>query len=126
MRQGKAADGDHLLGLLGRASLRSSLPLIPTLRKWEERMLQTSSSNTGNYDWISSLTYKSMATSSPSPADLQGLVGQARARNRSLSVTGMLLYEKGSFFRLLKARQTRSMRFGLRSSRMSGTITSRC
>lgn len=52
--------------------------------------------------WIGSLTYKSVATASPSVADLDALVGRARVRNRDLSVTGMLLYEEGSFLQTLE------------------------
>jgi blue light- and temperature-responsive anti-repressor len=65
-------------------------------------MLESSSNQTSDDGWISCLTYKSVATSSPSEADLHGLVGRARARNRSLSVTGMLLYEDGCFLQTLE------------------------
>jgi blue light- and temperature-responsive anti-repressor len=65
-------------------------------------MLQNSSANPGNSGWISCLTYKSIATASPSATDLHALVGKARARNRQLSVTGMLLYEDGSFLQTLE------------------------
>lgn len=56
----------------------------------------------GDSGWIGCLTYKSVATASPSAADLEALVGRARARNRNLSVTGMLLYEDGSFLQTLE------------------------
>lgn len=65
-------------------------------------MLQNSSASSGNSSWISCLTYKSIATASPSPTDLHALVGKARARNRKLSVTGMLLYEDGCFLQTLE------------------------
>lgn len=52
--------------------------------------------------WISCLTYKSIATSAPATADLKALVGRARARNRSLGVTGMLLFENGYFLQTLE------------------------
>lgn len=95
-------DGDRLLGSTGRALLRSDLPLIPRPRKGDMRMLQNSSAISGNSGWISCLTYKSIATASPSATDLHVLVGKARARNRKLSVTGMLLYEDGSFLQTLE------------------------
>ena len=65
-------------------------------------MLQGSSENAAGGGWISCLTYKSIATASPSATDLCALVGRARARNRKLSVTGMLLYEDGSFLQTLE------------------------
>lgn len=52
--------------------------------------------------WIGSLTYKSTATATPSAGDLDVLVGEARARNRRLGVTGMLLFEDGSFLQTLE------------------------
>ena len=60
------------------------------------------SSASGHDGWIACLTYKSIATASPSAADLEVLVGKARARNRNLSVTGMLLHENGSFLQTLE------------------------
>jgi blue light- and temperature-responsive anti-repressor len=60
----------------------------------------TSAQDTGS--WIACLTYKSRAAFSPSPSDLDELVHKARARNRSLGVTGMLLYENGKFLQTLE------------------------
>lgn len=65
-------------------------------------MGQSSGDTTGDGGWIASLTYKSTATSSPGSADLQALVGKARTRNRSLGVTGMLLFEDGCFLQTLE------------------------
>lgn len=65
-------------------------------------MLQSTSQAQSSDGWIGCLTYKSLATSSPGSADLQALVGQARARNRSLDVTGMLLFENGYFLQTLE------------------------
>lgn len=65
-------------------------------------MLQSTTSQTVDDGWIACLTYKSTATSKPASADLQSLVGKARARNRSLSVTGMLLFEDGCFLQTLE------------------------
>lgn len=73
-------------------------------------MLRSANTNTGtstgissgDNGWIACLTYKSMATASPSAADLETLVGRARARNRGLSVTGMLIYEDGNFLQTLE------------------------
>lgn len=81
---------------------RSDIPLIPGLAIGDMRMLQGSSESSATGDWIGCLTYKSVATASPSPTDLRALVGKARARNRKLSVTGMLLYEDGSFLQTLE------------------------
>lgn len=65
-------------------------------------MLQNreSAQDTGSY--IACLTYKSRAAFTPSPTDLDDLVHKARARNRSLGVTGMLLYENGNFLQTLE------------------------
>lgn len=65
-------------------------------------MLQDSSSAAGDSGWIGCLTYKSIATASPSAGDLHALVGKARGRNRSMSITGMLLYEEGAFLQTLE------------------------
>jgi methanogenic corrinoid protein MtbC1 len=53
-------------------------------------------------EWIGCLTYKSLATYSPSPADLKTMVSEARARNRELGITGMLLFEDGCFLQTLE------------------------
>lgn len=65
-------------------------------------MSGNTASAASNDGWISCLTYKSIATSSPTPADLSVLVGKARARNRELNVTGMLLVEDGCFLQTLE------------------------
>jgi methanogenic corrinoid protein MtbC1 len=65
-------------------------------------MLQGASGSVGSQGWIGCLTYKSIATASPSEDDLLALAGKARARNRNLSVTGMLLYEDGCFLQTLE------------------------
>lgn len=65
-------------------------------------MLQNSAGNAGHGGWIACLTYKSIATASPSEHDLHALVSDARARNRRLGVTGMLIYEGGSFLQTLE------------------------
>lgn len=65
-------------------------------------MLQDSGEVADSDSWIGCLTYKSMATASPNAADLRALVGRARARNRKLNVTGMLIYENGSFLQTLE------------------------
>lgn len=65
-------------------------------------MLQSSSREADDTEWIGCLTYKSVATASPSTNDLRSLVGKARTRNRNLSITGMLLYENGSFLQTLE------------------------
>lgn len=53
-------------------------------------------------EWIGCLTYKSTATTNPTPADLQAIVKQARARNRQMGITGMLLFEDGCFLQTLE------------------------
>lgn len=53
-------------------------------------------------DWVACLTYKSIATATPRASDIDRLVGKARARNRSLDVTGMLLVEDGCFLQTLE------------------------
>lgn len=65
-------------------------------------MLQDRGSAQESGNWIACLTYKSRAAYSPSPADLEDLVHKARLRNRSLGVTGMLLYENGKFLQTLE------------------------
>lgn len=57
---------------------------------------------TGPGDWIGSVTYRSEATAAPSPGDLELLVANAKARNRSLGITGMLLYDGGHFLQTLE------------------------
>ncbi len=53
-------------------------------------------------EWVTCLTYKSVATATPHPRDLDALADRARARNRSLDVTGMLLFEDGCFLQTLE------------------------
>jgi methanogenic corrinoid protein MtbC1 len=65
-------------------------------------MVRSSGDKAGEGGWIASLTYKSTATSAPGSADLQALVGKARKRNRSLGITGMLLFEDGCFLQTLE------------------------
>lgn len=62
----------------------------------------TETAETNPPDWTSSLTYQSKATARPTPGDLRELAWEARQRNRSLGVTGMLLYDKGRFFQTLE------------------------
>ncbi len=57
---------------------------------------------TDPHSWIGCLTYQSRAVSRPSESELQQLVARARQRNRSLGVTGMLLYENGRFLQTLE------------------------
>lgn len=66
------------------------------------RILQNTAGNAGGDGWIACLTYKSLATATPSDADLHALVGQARVRNRMLGVTGMLIYENREFLQTLE------------------------
>lgn len=56
----------------------------------------------GADEWIACLTYKSVATAAPRASDLDLLVAKARARNRSLGVTGMLLFEDSSFVQTIE------------------------
>ncbi len=65
-------------------------------------LAQGAKSKQGAADWISCLTYKSVATAAPRPGDLDLLASKARARNRSLDVTGMLLFEEGCFLQTLE------------------------
>lgn len=65
-------------------------------------MLQSSAGKPGHDGWIACLTYKSLATAAPSEPDLRALVSKARSRNRKLNVTGMLIYEGGSFLQTLE------------------------
>lgn len=53
-------------------------------------------------EWVACLTYKSIATAAPRGGDIERLVSQARARNRSLDVTGMLLFEDGRFLQTIE------------------------
>jgi len=51
---------------------------------------------------ISCLTYQSHAAAPPSEDELDALVQRARSRNRSVGVTGQLLYEDGRFLQTLE------------------------
>jgi blue light- and temperature-responsive anti-repressor len=53
-------------------------------------------------DWVGCLTYQSRAIARPAPGELEQLVAGARQRNRSLGVTGMLLYDNGRFLQTLE------------------------
>lgn len=64
--------------------------------------VHTGSVMTDAGDWIACLTYQSRAVAHPSESELEQLVAQARRRNHSLGVTGMLLYENGRFLQTLE------------------------
>lgn len=64
--------------------------------------INTQSVGTSPADWTSSITYQSRAKVRPTAGDLRELAWKARARNHSLGVTGMLLYDKGRFFQTLE------------------------
>lgn len=51
---------------------------------------------------LSVIAYRSRATSECPPAALQQLLEESRTRNRRAGLTGMLLYEHGSFFQWLE------------------------
>jgi len=51
---------------------------------------------------IGCLTYQSRAVQPPSEGELDALVARARARNHSLGVTGLLLYEDGRYLQTLE------------------------
>jgi hypothetical protein len=51
---------------------------------------------------ISMIAYRSRAVIKPTAADLERIVQQARERNRSEGVTGLLIYDQGSFFQWLE------------------------
>lgn len=64
--------------------------------------MQASKTEQLSADWVACLTYKSTATATPSAGDLDLLVAKARARNRRLGVTGLLLFEDGCFLQSLE------------------------
>ncbi|KPQ21986.1 MAG: FAD-dependent blue-light sensor AppA [Porphyrobacter sp. HL-46] len=64
--------------------------------------VHTGSVTSNSASWIGCLTYQSRAVSRPSESELEQLVAHARQRNRSLGVTGMLLYENGRFLQTLE------------------------
>ncbi len=53
-------------------------------------------------DWMASLTYRSEAARTHSRSELQSLVSAARGRNRSVGITGILLYDGGRFLQTLE------------------------
>lgn len=61
---------------------------------------QSATADTG--DWIGCLTYQSRAAKRLSRAELDELTVQARQRNRSLGITGMLLFDNGRFLQTLE------------------------
>jgi len=65
-------------------------------------LVQDAQEPQGVDEWVACLTYKSTATATPRARDIDALAGRARARNRSLDVTGMLLFEDGCFLQTLE------------------------
>ncbi|WP_086607863.1 BLUF domain-containing protein [Erythrobacter donghaensis] len=65
-------------------------------------LVQDTQESHDSAEWVTCLTYKSIATAAPRASDLDVLASQARARNRSLDVTGMLLFEDGCFLQTLE------------------------
>ena len=53
-------------------------------------------------DWVGCLTYQSRAARRLSRGELDELTVQARQRNRSLGITGMLLFDNGRFLQTLE------------------------
>ena len=65
-------------------------------------LVQEAQESEGSADWVACLTYKSIATATPRVSDIDLLASKARARNRRLDVTGMLLFEDGCFLQTLE------------------------
>lgn len=65
-------------------------------------LTQTERNGSASIDWMASLTYRSEAATAPSPSELQSLIAEARGRNRSFGITGMLLYDGGRFLQTLE------------------------
>ncbi len=65
-------------------------------------MLQYRERSGETRELIGTLTYQSRAAVQPSEADLDRLVQRAQQRNRSLGITGMLLYEDGRYLQTLE------------------------
>jgi len=65
-------------------------------------LVQETQAPEGAAEWVACLTYKSVATATPRASDIDLLASKARARNRSLDVTGMLLFENGCFLQTLE------------------------
>lgn len=51
------------------------------------------------------LIYVSKSSNAFSSSDIIDLLSKSRDRNRQLNVTGMLLYEQGSFFQVLEGEE---------------------
>lgn len=51
---------------------------------------------------LRSLTYMSMAVRRPSQDEIDHLLTRARARNEAEQVTGILLYDAGTFFQIIE------------------------
>lgn len=87
----------------GRSSAASRLPSASSfLCGGRQLAVQTSHNERADNEWVACLTYKSIATSAPSESELEHLVAKARARNRSMGITGLLLFENGSFLQSLE------------------------
>jgi hypothetical protein len=52
--------------------------------------------------WLVSLAYRSRSFEVPTEAEMSALLAHARQRNRSVGVTGMLVYERGRFYQWLE------------------------
>ena len=63
---------------------------------------QAEQAGIGDVGWIGSVTYRSEATIKPTATDLERLVAKAKARNRKLGITGMLLYDGGRYLQTLE------------------------
>lgn len=63
---------------------------------------QAETSSARSAEWMASLTYRSEAAVAPSPSELELLVSASRARNRSMGITGMLLYDDGRYLQTLE------------------------
>ena len=65
-------------------------------------LTQAERSGSGTIDWMASLTYRSEAAPVPSATELESLIVEARGRNHSVGITGMLLYDSGRYLQTLE------------------------
>jgi hypothetical protein len=59
----------------------------------------------GHAESLNVLAYRSVAVSEPTESDLRNLVEVSQARNKAYGLTGILLYERGTYFQWLEGPQ---------------------
>ncbi len=75
-----------------KTMLQQDSGIVPQMRPFRNQLTES----------LNVLAYRSVAVSPPAESELQSLVRSSQARNQALGLTGVLLYDHGTFFQWLE------------------------